>query len=669
MPENFKDITKPKDKKPDLLNAFKSSLLYSGIQSPLDAATQLYDHLTNSHTTKDVQFFAKPKQTKFNTATWYAQTLGSGLGTVADLIPLAFTSKFLVGSEVDAASSSLMNDRAALGLTLKESTVTGTLYGGLLEPSQGQNSNFYLNRMENSLSSALTFSAMTASSFGISKLAESNISDSMSKILGSKPVNAALSGIPGGILSSEGSSLIDHGKLASASSAAQSAYTMSLFGLAFSGIEQAKETLGSKIKDINIKADSLVPISQDSLSRNLTDTQDPKLANVDQVNLKKAIDKLNLDLKDIKLQRDGQYNVFAHTKSILAKLQASGEISRNWVLLPTQASSPADMVGCDYLLLNYKNGDFHFLDGTSNTQKAENPSAYNVAAIRQDGLIYFEPRWFDAMGKLKLEYDKTGRPILNDTDSLNMQQGNENIQNMLVKLTSGTSDFNLARTPLPSVKAVDPVRAAGEISNFIDWLNKEANQNGSNSFLLRDYARTLSKASQHLKIEASLKEADPTMTRTFGQRVQSVADKVILKYCVDKLLGKEPNAIKPNGLNSDVRYQPKQGVINIIMQDNSILQSPRLEKVLNSGVSNLFDTSNLNKLLTRNDGSPTGELASLQKIYPKLSVNDIIRKIQSVAMDNKNIILAGGATGHGEPVIISNMVNLLKSRSNTDLTR
>ncbi len=695
MTENFSKIESPtipkKSTSPSLAKIFGDSLMYSAIQNPVNGTVQLIDHLTASHLLNKVQFIDKPQEAKFNTKQWYAQTLGQGVGTVADLIPLAFGVKGLITSETTAATTGLIADNSALGLSLKESAVTGALYGGILEPSNGNGHNFYLNRMENSFTNALSFSAMTASSIGISKLSESSILDNTltGKILGSKAITASLSGVPGGVINAEGSSLVNTGKMATGSQIAKSAYTMSLFGLTFAGLSEGSDSLRSKIDlnkaETNIRSnnildltrklidkgdfrhqfslnpDLLIPISDTRIDVKSTAPEISKpTPTVDEIRLKSALNKLNQELSSVRLKKDGQYYVYEHTKTLLASMQKDSLISPNWLILPTQAGSPADMIGCDYLLLNRKTGDFHLLDGTSNTQKAENPGAYNVAAIRQNGLIYFEPKWFDAMGKLKLETDKSGLPLINDDISNQVNKFNEDTKNMLYQLTSHNSDFNLTKTPLPSIKVLDPSQTHNEINNFINWLNQESNRGSGNTFGYQDYARTLYRATQHLKIESQLKEADPVQTKTFAVNVSKASDLAVLKYCVDKMLGKNPTVITPNSSLSDVRFQPKQGELNLLLPDQSRFQSPKLDVILSKSTNNLFNSEYLTQLLTHNDGKPSAELERIQKNYPKLTLPEIIRKIQSTAMDNKNYIMAGGASGNGDPIIIQNIVAKLK---------
>lgn len=321
---------KPNSKTLSLLKDFGNSLVYSGLQEPVNGLVQLIDKTTGTELDKHLQFITQPQSAKFGTASWYASQSGQALGM---LLPLMLTSgvvKYGLGSGSqflaedvtvgNLAKDSLINTNldktalefsktedlslklnssefaskalmpinqdtfgfakansigltlsklavdpganSALGLSLKESALTGFTYGAVLTPGQSHNkqnlTDFLGQRLESGLSSSLMFSTMTASSLALSSLAKTAALEStvMGKVFTNNLSNSVLASLPGSILGTETNAYFNTGKLASSQDLFQQAYTMGLFSLGFGIMGETK----AKIQDYHSKINSLINI-------------------------------------------------------------------------------------------------------------------------------------------------------------------------------------------------------------------------------------------------------------------------------------------------------------------------------------------------------------------------------------------------------------------------
>ncbi len=242
--------TKPK---PSVLKEFGQSFANGAILNPVDAVNQLINKTAG--TNLDDHLAYNLPQAKFNTASWYVQTVGSSLGA---LLPLIVTSK-LFSTDANATLAaptsdlSFMTKTGSAGLSIKESALTGLTYGGLLTPSNNRNENlssFLKARVENGLSSSLMFSTMTAGSIGLSKLAQSPLLNDniFGAVLNKNITNSILASLPASLLSTETTSLLNQHKLATSSQLWQEAYSMSLIS---AGLAAANDISMIKSDSVN----------------------------------------------------------------------------------------------------------------------------------------------------------------------------------------------------------------------------------------------------------------------------------------------------------------------------------------------------------------------------------------------------------------------------------
>ena len=212
--------------------ALVDSAVYSGIQSPITAVSQITDSIFKTKLTKNTKFIASPKSQKFNTADWYAQQIGYGLGIGVD---------FLLANKVVGLGKSSLGIETASSLNLARSTMigqsalSGAIFEGVFTPSQsGQN--LIDSRLKQALSGAVTFAALSGSSLGL-KMATQNIdlgSKLANNVIDSNILNGFLSGIPGGIVSSNSDSILNGKGIASFHADVASVTAFSVAGLPLS---------------------------------------------------------------------------------------------------------------------------------------------------------------------------------------------------------------------------------------------------------------------------------------------------------------------------------------------------------------------------------------------------------------------------------------------------
>ena len=219
------------------------SAAYSVIEQPTLGVSQIAGNDAMNKVKKTFSAFGieAPKTDHVTTSIWYAQTIGGALGMV---VPYALTkfglSKLGAVGRVAAEERSLLSPRAALALDVKESAITGMTYGTLFTPSDEKKRNagvtsFLLDRGVSGIGTAATFSTLAAGSFGIDKLAKTEISERLrvAPILGNKFVSGMVSGLPSGLVSSEYDSLTKKHEFASGSDVRKAMLSMSVVGGSF----------------------------------------------------------------------------------------------------------------------------------------------------------------------------------------------------------------------------------------------------------------------------------------------------------------------------------------------------------------------------------------------------------------------------------------------------
>jgi hypothetical protein len=219
------------------------SAAYSGVEQPSLGVSQLagndaMDSVKNAFAKVGIE---KPPEATTFTSAWYAQTVGGALGMA---VPYALT-KFGLGKigafgKVGAEETNLLSQRASLGASLRESSITGMVYGTAFTPTdektrQAGLKGFLADRLVSGVGSAVTFSTLTAGSVGFERLGKSAVitESRLSPVLRNKLVAGVVSGLPAGFVSSEYESLTKKHEFASGHDIAKSMLSMATVGGTF----------------------------------------------------------------------------------------------------------------------------------------------------------------------------------------------------------------------------------------------------------------------------------------------------------------------------------------------------------------------------------------------------------------------------------------------------
>lgn len=223
-----------------------NSVVFSAIEQPALGVAQF---ISNDAMVSVKNGFSKlgieaPQAAKFNSSNWYAQNFGSAVGMI---LPFALTKKGLgkLGAfgETAAVETSALSRQAAIGMSIKESAITGGVYGTLFTPSDQAARNagwvsFLGDRAVSGGGSALTFATLTAGSLGVGRLAETSVASrfGLAPLLKSPVASGALGGLPGGVVAAEYDAVARHRRAATIEELTESMFGMSVVGGAFGAV-------------------------------------------------------------------------------------------------------------------------------------------------------------------------------------------------------------------------------------------------------------------------------------------------------------------------------------------------------------------------------------------------------------------------------------------------
>jgi hypothetical protein len=159
-----------------------NSLVYRGIEDPIRAVTQTIDSVFNTKLTKSVtDGFAtigieKPGAVAFNSASWYGQNLGGGLG----MLPFYFAARGLVGNRAGAAFDRFAKLEAGMKPSLAylsgregmAQATTGLFYGTVLSSTNDANIGtwgFVTDRIAQGAGDMAIFGTLGATTPGLSR--------------------------------------------------------------------------------------------------------------------------------------------------------------------------------------------------------------------------------------------------------------------------------------------------------------------------------------------------------------------------------------------------------------------------------------------------------------------------------------------------------------------
>ncbi len=693
------------------LGDFVHSAAYSAVQEPINGITQIADAVLQTKLLPKVQFISAPEQTQFGSANWHAQQIGGAVGMLLPFLVVGKGVKGVMGAGA-ASEAGLLSQRSMIGLTVKEAALTGFTYDAFLKPSEYQPGNltsFLGSRMLNGATGAATFTALSLSGLGINGMAETKVAQQLGirSLLKNEAVAGVLSGLPAGAVSAELHALQTGKPVPTLQDLGQSVYSFSMVGgflgaghsinryATSEGGRTTYEQLTSKIQDrvdqlktssnnaidnignvlfANQGVNSMMPALamagggrfETSLPTRISENLRPTNNNMMMMEGKDGAggsttpDLVRAKIEEIaslesRINRNQDHQDFVqnHMRALMNTLKSQGKVDKEWNVYPTEAGSPSDAIGADYVLINGKTGEFHMLDATSNDSKYSKPDDHNVALMREPGLIYYEKPWFDEMGKLRT--DPTEEAPIRDK----VNQFQSDLAAQLIDLTHTPSLLNLGEAPLPSViKLEDQSAKQAQINSFISWLEHKATSapEDLDAHQFEDFANTLKRgAGKHAD-----KTAATQFSPEFNQRVEKAAEKVVASLAVAAELGR---AVEPNHAgtsNSDIRHFQQENRVNL-ERDGIIYQSKDMGPVLTEARGRLLKNDVLEQAISK------GQMKELRAKYPTLTDERIIAKVSNRIVNLSNEIRTGGLLANGRRPMVEAVVNRLRSSTPANL--
>jgi hypothetical protein len=220
-----------------------NSALYSAVEQPALGLAQIFSNdamvsVKNKFSSWGVDV---PDSQHRSGSDWYAQTVGGALGMMAPfLLTKSTLGRLGAFGEAASAEGNVLSTRAAIGLSLKESAITGFTYGALFTPSDQRARDagvlsFLGDRAASGVGSGLTFAALTAGSIGLGRLSETGLVTrlGLAPVLSNGLVSGTLSGLPGGFVGAEYDALLHHRRAATGAELGEAMLGMSVVGGTF----------------------------------------------------------------------------------------------------------------------------------------------------------------------------------------------------------------------------------------------------------------------------------------------------------------------------------------------------------------------------------------------------------------------------------------------------
>ncbi|MDR3615568.1 MAG: hypothetical protein P4L53_18555 [Candidatus Obscuribacterales bacterium] len=394
-------------------------------------------------------------------------------------------------------------------------------------------------------------------------------------------------------------------------------------------------------------------------------------------------------LADVNSGTQGRVTKFIRSQ-VLPELQKSGQISKDWKFIQTQMHSASDGAGADAIFVNEATGQAHLIDFSSlpakrirpfgeagNVRRAgisDRPPSDNsfdfsenwaekarpnstesfagqdksIPAIRTQGLIGFDPRWFDAMGGL-------------DTEIPEAAMWKKDLADHLTDLTQAPAYFTAGKTPFASIVMTDAQTQVKQLEALKQWSLKEATQADSlNPDGYREYARSIDKTMGFLKANyTAVGDA-----KQFGTVVQQAADQTIFRWAVDKLgpsmVPEAQSAARGvtqplSGVvqgEPNLRFVREKGIFSFKHDGLTYSSDPMTgqDGVLDRSRRNLLQQGRIKELL--DDMNPKQKrilLARLGTAGKPASEETAIKQIGNVLIEHNNEIKAGGQLGMPRP--------------------
>jgi hypothetical protein len=387
---------------------------------------------------------------------------------------------------------------------------------------------------------------------------------------------------------------------------------------------------------------------------------------------------------------------------VLPDLKKQGLIDQQWRFFSTQISSASDRGGADAIFVHEGTGQAHFIDYSGTEAKRIRPAGEspnvrragirertmtedkefsediaglmrdkNIAKVKTQGLIGFNDRWFDSMGRLDVE----------NPDAAIFKK---DLATQLTDLTHAPAFFTAGKTPFPDIVQATPATQIKQLETLKEWSLKEAAKPDSlHPEGYRDYAVSIDKSIGYLKA-VFIEVGD---TKHFSTVVQRAADQTIFRWAVDKVgasvAAEERTAA--TGVTTHLgavhrgealRFVPEIGALRFqhegltyvsdaLTGQNGVLDKSRLALLQDGRIKQMFDAmSNKQK---------AGLLARLGSAGRPATEERAIREINSVLINHGNEIKAGGQLGVPQkgtlPPLVQRIHDRVQIHSVSTLTR
>jgi hypothetical protein len=357
---------------------------------------------------------------------------------------------------------------------------------------------------------------------------------------------------------------------------------------------------------------------------------------------------------------------------ILASLKKDKRISPDWQVYPTVTDSPLDRTGGDYLLVNTKTGDVHFLDATGNVDKLKDPSKANVYKLRQSGVIGVDSQLFDISGALKIDADD----LVTRTEAINFRP---NLEDQIWRLTQEPSPFRLGADgpPMPSPIRSTDVDATSQIGQLVDWARAKA-KTAADDKERSDWiemATVLERAKNYSNIQAT-----QVPSPELGTSLKSVTRAELINYAMSKLkrldYGMPPKADSVSGISVN-----KEGTVMLKAKDGGFFNGGSIADSIDAARREFLDYVRLSKALSNSQidalGGDSKALKGLSGAERHVAIETQLRlnakfqtnakNLASIFMSEQSVIRNGGAVGDKPPVIAKNIESKLRARTEDSL--
>ncbi|MEZ4535718.1 MAG: FHA domain-containing protein [Cyanobacteriota/Melainabacteria group bacterium] len=322
--------------------------------------------------------------------------------------------------------------------------------------------------------------------------------------------------------------------------------------------------------------------------------------------------------------------VLDHMEHRLKQLQDQGKIGPEWVVMPTEYHSAADMAGADGLLVNTKTGEVHIIDPTGNLQKSQNGRANNVAAMNEQGVVYGPRPIFDQSGTLRYDADPT-ETVRIDGEEVSLKDQVDrfkaDVDSTLLNLTESSSPLTLSDFS-GSIRNQPVAEPARLLRDFETMLRERASDPEYADFRqgLIGFADNIRDGALNYASRVG-REVPPT--EPLKEYLDNYAEKVMLDHALADLKVKDLNVPSNPERSADVRVikgQDGDASLKLEHENGSIYNIDSINTMLKSAQIRMTNETGLKAMLLSKPFS--GKMKALRAKYPNLDDDQIVRKVR-----------------------------------------